>query len=131
MSNGSVDKFTIVERSRIKKPRLSFKKIKEDILGSDYSLSLVFIGDTISRRLNRKYRNRNKPATVLSFPLSPKEGEIFIDLRKARDEARRFNMSFREFVAYLFIHSTLHLKGMQHGCTMEKEEKRLLRRYVG
>ncbi len=131
MSKESFDSFTIVKKSRINKPRLSFKKIKEDILGPKYILSLVFVGDKISRDLNKNHRNKDMPANVLSFPLSTDEGEVFINLKKARDEAPRFGMSFTKFVGYLFIHAALHLKGMQHGCTMEKEEKRLLRYYLG
>ncbi|MGM0482443.1 MAG: rRNA maturation RNase YbeY [Patescibacteria group bacterium] len=121
---------TIVKKSRLEHPRLSFEQIKKGVLGRDYSLSLVFIGDKASKKLNEKYRKTPRPASVLSFPLSSNEGEIFINLRKARDEANRFDMSFKEFVTYLFIHGMLHLKGMKHGCTMEKEERRLLRNFI-
>ncbi|MFP4539903.1 MAG: rRNA maturation RNase YbeY [Candidatus Paceibacterota bacterium] len=124
------ENFTIIKRSRIDYPRSSFKQIKEDILGADYCLSLVFIGDKRSRYLNETYRGKASPANILSFPLSPDEGEIFINLRKARDTAPDFQMSFREFVLYLFIHGILHLKGMQHSGTMEKEEKRLFSYYM-
>jgi probable rRNA maturation factor len=130
MLNNNVNNFALTRKSRIKAPRLSFKEIKNDILGPEYSLSLVFIGDITSRKLNKKYRKKNKPTNILSFPLSSNEGEIFINLRKAREEAHLFDMSFSKFTAYLFIHGLLHLKGMQHGCTMNKKEMRLLRRYV-
>lgn len=130
MLNKNVDSFAITKKSRIKTPRLSLKEIKNGILGPKYSLSLVFIGDTTSKKLNKKYRKINRPTNILSFPLSSNEGEILINLRKARDEAHLFDMSFRKFTAYLFIHGMLHLKGMQHGCTMNKKEIRLLRRYM-
>ncbi len=126
----SSDYFTITKKSRINVPRLSFKRIKDDVLGSEYSLSLVFIGSDFSRRLNKEHRKKDRPASVLSFPLSPDEGEMFIDLNNARKEASRFDMSFRKFVGYLFIHGLLHLKGMRHSCTMEKEEKRLIERHL-
>ncbi len=121
--------FSITRTSRISPPRLSFKAIKEEILGSSYSVSLVFIGDTVARRLNKTYKGKDRPANVLSFPLSEDEGEIFIDLRRARDDAPRFDMSTKRHVAYLFIHGLLHLKGMEHGGTMEKEEERILQRF--
>lgn len=63
---------------------------------------------------------------MLSFPLSKKSGEIFIDLVTANKEAKEFGMSLGEFVKYLFIHACLHLKGMEHGDTMEQAEKKLL-----
>lgn len=119
-----------MRKSRLKYPRLSFKEMKGSVLGKQYSLSLVFIGDRTSERLNHKYRAVSKPASVLSFPLSEDEGEIFINLRKARDDAHKFNMTFKRFVAYLFIHGMLHLKGMKHGGTMEEEERYLLKDLV-
>ena len=103
-----------------------FSRLKNTVLGRQYELSLVFIDQKRSRELNKKYRRKNKPTNVLSFPLSNKVGEIFIDLDTATKDAKKFGMSFREFVKYLFIHGLLHLKGMRHGATMETAEKKLL-----
>ncbi|OHA89464.1 MAG: rRNA maturation RNase YbeY [Candidatus Zambryskibacteria bacterium RIFCSPHIGHO2_02_FULL_43_14] len=94
----------------------NFEKIKNKVLGSDYELSLVFASDTLTRRLNRTYRGIDKPTNVLAFPLSKTSGEIFIN----RTRAKPFS------VKYLFIHACLHLKGMEHGDTMEQAEKKLL-----
>ncbi len=111
---------------------IPFTDLKNSVLSRDYELSLVFIDDTYSRKLNATYRGKNKPTNVLSFPLSKKSsnhtgsGEIFIDLVTAKKEARKFSMTFEKFVKYLFIHGLLHLKGMQHGATMERAEKKLL-----
>jgi len=105
---------------------IPFTRLKNSALGQDFELSLVFIDNIFSRRLNKKYRGKNKPANILSFPLSKKSGEIFIDLVTAKKEARKFEMSFRDFVTFLFIHGLLHLKGMRHGDTMERAEKKLL-----
>jgi len=111
---------------------IPFTDLKNSVLSQDYELSLVFIDDTYSRKLNTTYRGKNKPTNVLSFPLSKKSsdctgsGEIFIDLVTAKSEARKFGMTFEKFVKYLFIHGLLHLKGMRHGATMEKAEKKLL-----
>ena len=105
---------------------IPFTRLKNSALGQDFELSLVFIDNIFSRRLNKKYRGKNKPANILSFPLSKKSGEIFIDLVTAKKEARKFEMSFRDFVTFLFIHGLFHLKGMRHGDTMERAEKKLL-----
>src|SRR3990167_5378075 len=94
----------------------NFEKIKNKVLGSDYELSLVFASDTLTRRLNRAYRGIDKPTNVLAFPLSKTSGEIFIN----RARAKPFSVN------YLFIHGLLHLKGMEHGDTMERAEKKLL-----
>ena len=105
---------------------IPFTRLKTKVLGRDFELSLVFADKKLSRKLNKKYRGKDKPTNVLSFPLSKKSGEIFIDLETAKDEAPKFEMSFTEFVKYLFIHGLLHLKGMQHGRKMEQAEKKLL-----
>jgi rRNA maturation RNase YbeY len=113
----------VVKRGKFAIP---FTSLKNTILGRDFELSLVFADSSLSRRLNTIYRGKNKPANVLSFPLSKKSGEIFIDLVIAKKEAQKFDMTFKNFVAYLFIHACLHLKGMKHGDTMEQTEKKLL-----
>ena len=111
---------------RKQKFSIPFTRLKNTVLGRDFELSLVFIDNTFSRRLNAQYRGKNKPTNVLSFPISKKSGEIFIDLVTAKKEAGVFEMSFQKFVTFLFIHGLLHLKGMRHGATMEKAEKKLL-----
>ncbi len=121
--------FSITNKTKGKPPRLPFVDIKNHILGEKYELSLVFIGEKKSSNLNRIYRGKNKTANVLSFPLSKREGEIFICLEKAKREAPNFEESFTNFVGFLFIHGLLHLKGMQHGSRMEKREKILRKRF--
>ena len=104
---------------------IPFTKIKDDVLGKPYELSLVFCDSKDSRDLNRIYRSKDKPGNVLAFPLSENFGEIFIDLELAEKECVKFEKTFPEFVLFLFIHGLLHLKGMEHGSTMEKNEKHL------
>ena len=105
---------------------LPFLTLKDKVLGKKYELSLVFIDKKESKKLNKLYRKKDKPTNVLSFPISETSGEIFIDLDTAKVQAPEFGMNFKKFVKYLYIHGLLHLKGMDHGDTMEKAEKRLL-----
>ena len=107
-----------------KLPRLPFVDIKNVILGEKYELSIVFCGNSLSRRLNRIYRGKDKPTNVLSFPLSKKTGEIVIDLARSKKEAPQFDEKFPNFIGFLFIHGLLHLKGLDHGSTMESKEQR-------
>lgn len=110
-------------------PRGSFAHIKNFVLGKGYTLSLVFIGDHKATTLNAQYRNKQTPANVLSFPLSKHEGEIFINLARARREHKKFSLSYQGHVQYLFIHGLLHLKGLPHGSTMDKTESELRQRF--
>lgn len=121
--------FSISRTARTTPPSLPFQKIKEDVLGTNYTLSLVFVGDTRSKKLNKTYRNKTYTPNVLSFPLNTHTGEIFINLMQARREARTRALSLRGFVGFLFIHGLLHLKGYPHGATMERIESRYVKKY--
>jgi len=106
-------------------------KLKNEILGKDYELSLAFVDRRTSRRLNRTYRKIDKPTNVLSFPLSQKSGEILICRVVAKAEAQKFGKTLPEFLGFLVIHGMLHLKGMDHGARMEKAEKKYDQKYFG
>lgn len=105
----------IVNLTKRPAPSGPFAKLSEKILGSKYDLSLVFCGETLTHRLNKERRNKDKIANILSFPLTKTSGEIFIKL-PITDFA----------VDHLFIHGLLHLAGFTHGSKMETEEKRFL-----
>lgn len=106
-------------------PSLPFFDIKNEVLGKSYELSLVFGGSALSKKLNKTYRGKDKPTNILSFPLSENSGEIFIDVKKARSEADDFGTNFTIHVGRLFIHGLFHLKGLDHGSTMDKEEEKI------
>jgi probable rRNA maturation factor len=108
--------FSISNKTRRRLPPIKFEQIKDEILGQEYALSLVFCGDALSRRLNKTYRGKDYPTNVLSFPISHTSGEIFINLGRLKGFS----------VPELFIHGCFHLKGMDHGRTMEKAEQALL-----
>ena len=123
------NKFNIANTTKGKLPRLPFMRIKNAALGKNFSLSLVFVGDALSKKLNYSYRHKNRPANVLSFPLGKNEGEIFINLMQAWREAPRYERSFPNFVGFLFIHGCIHLKGFKHSSRMEGIEKKLRRKF--
>ncbi len=126
------DNFSIKNTTRQKTPPqagLSFVHIKKHVLGKKYNLSLVFVGDSFSRKLNKEYRNKDKATNILSFPISKDDGEIFINLRRAKKDAPSFKKRYNEFIVYLFVHGVLHLKGFDHGDKMEAEEERLMQKF--
>ncbi len=120
---------TISHTTRTQGPRLPYEAIARDILGARYALSLVFVGNHKSRALNKIYRQKTYTPNVLSFPLSETEGEVFINPHVAQKEAPKFGMSTTGFIGFLFIHALLHLKGYDHGDTMERAETRYLKKY--
>lgn len=123
------ESFTITNTTKSTLPSVPFAKIKEIVLGKKYQLSLVFVGDKKTQVLNNSYRGKNKPTNCLSFILDKNSGEIFLNLNKAKKEAPNFGRKFDSFVAFLFIHSCLHLKGMEHGGIMEKAEMKFVKKF--
>jgi len=105
-----------------------FEKLKNDILGKNYSLSIACVDKKTSREINKKYRKKDKPANILSFPLRQNMGEIVLCPETIKKEAKNFNKTFPEFLNFLVIHGMLHLKGFKHGKKMEKLEKKYLSR---
>ncbi len=110
-------------------PDVPFVAIKEKVLGVSYNLSITFCTPEESRARNAAYRNKDYPTNILSFPLSDKEGEIYICLSVARKDAPSFEMSYNSFLRLLVIHGCLHLKGHDHGSTMEALEERHLKNF--
>ena len=106
-----------------------FDDIKTAILGKSYDLSIAFVTPAISKNLNKKFRGKNKPTNILSFPLSSKSGELILCKDVIRKDAPLFNLNYSKFLSYLVIHGLLHLKGMQHGSKMEIAEKKFCKKF--
>ncbi len=125
--------FSIINKTKGKLPSLPFVFIKADILGKNYSLSLAFVGEKISQRLNNEYRGKNNPTNILSFGLSKTEGEIIICLpvvrREVKDDNKNRGKNFPEYLLFLVIHGMLHLKGMEHSSKMDRAEELYCKKY--
>ncbi|MCD6471028.1 rRNA maturation RNase YbeY [bacterium] len=102
------------------------------------NISVAIVGRKLIKRLNRKYRGKNKVTNVLSFSgleLSQEKlpkGEIIICWPVIKKEAKVYKRSIKEELKIILIHSVLHLLGFEHGKKMRKKEKNLLNklRYV-
>jgi len=103
---------------------MPFSKIKEAVLGKQYALNVVFIPPKRMQELNRRYRKKDSATDVLAFPLSKKEGELYLCMQMVRKKAPEFGMNARDYLGYLFIHGLVHLKGHDHGSAMEKLEEK-------
>lgn len=116
--------FSIKNKTKGKLPSLPFVRLKEEVLGQKYNLSLTFISKKEIHSINKKYRNVDSPTDILSFPLDKKSGEIFICQEIAKKKAPEFERSYGNFLTFLFIHGLVHLKGYDHGDKMEKVERK-------
>ena len=117
-----LDTFSITNETKGRLPRLPFVLYKNKILGQKYDLSLVFVTDMKIQKLNKHYRNINKPTDILSFPLTKNSGEIFICQKVSKIQAKEFERDYENFIPFLLIHGMVHLQGFDHGNKMEKEE---------
>ena len=103
-------------------------------------VSLTFTDNEGIKRLNKEFRNIDKETDVLSFPLTDYTGtdmcidepemslgDIVISLERAAAQAEEFGHSFEREVAFLTVHSMLHLLGYDH-VNSEDEELEMRRR---
>jgi probable rRNA maturation factor len=85
------------------------------------------------KSLNRRFRGKDKPTDVLSFPAEPDAqeqfaGEIAISADMASQNARMLGHSPAAEVKILVLHGILHLRGFDHECDngqMARREKQL------
>lgn len=130
---GKTISFSMTRRGRTFLTRVPFEKLARASLPPRYSLSLVLCDDSLARTLGRKYLQKKMRAgyapNVLSFPLEKKEGEIFLNLAKAKREAKELGIAPSDRAAHLLVHGCLHLRGIPHGKTMDASEDRILRRF--
>ena len=120
---------SVINTTKSKLPSLPFSLIKQDILGKNFSLSIAFIGEKKSQKLNNTYRGKNKPTNILSFPLSKTEGEILICPNVVKTQLKEFDRNLKEMLGFLVIHGCLHLKGFEHSAKMEAAEKKYDQKY--
>jgi probable rRNA maturation factor len=76
-------------------------------------VDVLISGNQRLRQLNHRFRRKNKPTDVLSFP-RPSGGDIAISAQIARDNARLYGHSVADELKILVLHGMLHLAGYDH-----------------
>ena len=111
-----------------------------DIAGKHFrnrqTVSVALIDSTTMRRLNRRWRHKDKATDVLSFMLASSRrdsllGELLICRTVAAKQAKERGHSVERELQILTIHGTLHLLGYDHekereAVKMESLERKLL-----
>ena len=124
---------------KTKKKELFFDKIcktfpkKYKFSNKKVSFTLLLSNNKKIKKLNKNFRNKNKPTDILSFPLNRKIrilkktyiGDIiisydFIDKPKSQDLKL-----FKKKLIKTFIHGFLHLLGFNH--IKDKDYKKMLK----
>lgn len=104
-----------------------------------HELSVLLADNDFIQTLNRKYRGKDKPTNVLSFPqadlLVTDEdglmgevalGDIVLAFETVGEEARNQQKTFEDHLAHLVIHGVLHLLGYDHESDADAEEMEAL-----
>ena len=95
-------------------------------------VSILLTGNAEIHRLNKLYRDVDKPTDVLAFAMREgmdgnlnREvlGDVVISLPKARQQANVYGHSFEEEILFLVSHGVLHLLGYEHD---EKDNTRIM-----
>ena len=109
--------------------------LKYEEFDEDCEISLSFVTNEEIHQINRQFRNVDAPTDVLSFPqLTFEEGEeadvnengeivlgdIIISVERAKEQAEEYGHALKMEIAFLTVHSMLHLLGYDH---MEKDEE--------
>lgn len=110
---------------------------------ADAIISVTFTDNDGIRESNRQYRGIDAPTDVLSFPMydfkagdEPGEGEpadlgdIVLSLEKAWQQSKEYCHSYKREVAFLVVHSVLHLLGYDHMEPDDEEEMRARQRII-
>jgi probable rRNA maturation factor len=110
-------------------------------------ISVTLTGDGQVQALNAKWRGKDKPTNVLSFPMADERdlgkanisgaelllGDIILARGVCEAEASDKGVSVEDHAAHLIVHGTLHLLGYDHhderdAADMEARELRALKR---
>ena len=108
----------------------------------DVEISVTLCGDEHIKKLNHQYRDKNKATDVLSFPMydlgelphggdadgaTVLLGDIVVSVDRAAAQAAELGHSTDREIAFLCIHSTLHLLGYDHERSKKEDEDMCLR----
>lgn len=90
-------------------------------------ISVSFVDNERIREINRDFRNIDSPTDVLSFPMADNcefdinpdsecytLGDIIISTERASQQAGEIGHSVEREIAFLVVHSMLHLLGYDH-----------------
>ncbi len=116
--------------------RLIRRAVKETLAYEGFKrnaeVSIVICDNDTIQSINNEYRGIDAPTDVLSFPQFDSEdeypalgyvpiGDIIISAERADLQAQTFGHSFERELAFLAVHSTLHLLGYDHVNSIEEE----------
>lgn len=105
-------------------------------LKGNYVTDVTIVNNENIHKINREYRQVDRPTDVISFAFFDDKneipaqdgspiclGEIIISYEKAESQAVEYGHSLNREMSFLFVHGMLHLLGYDH---MEKEQEKVM-----
>lgn len=95
----------------------------------DSDLSIVLVGEQRIKKINKKYRRKDKTTDVLSFSFlegtgkTKISGEIFLCPNYIYKQAKKLDNQPDEQLTRVMVHGILHLAGMDHEKDAKESEK--------
>ena len=94
---------------------------------SEADLSFVFANDKLLNHLKKQFFKKDHFTDVIAFRLNDYneeniEGEVYISLPRAKDNAKKFDQPYNKEIARLIIHGSLHLLGYKDSSKKDKKE---------
>ena len=90
-----------------------------------YDIRVIFTSDIYVSDLKKEFFSKNQWTDVITFPMHEKnakniEGEIYISMPTAKENAEKYNQLYEKEVARLIIHGSLHLLGHDDNTKKQK-----------
>lgn len=93
------------------------------------SINIVFCSDIYLYKLNYDYLGHDAFTDIITFDQSEKdqelEGDIFISVERAEENAQVFGVSLEQELDRLMVHGVLHLIGYSDKTKDQKKEMRI------
>ena len=122
----------MIEINNFSKSRLDrrfFSTVAKKVLKGENrkteTISLAFVNKEEIRKLNKKFRKKDKTTDVLSFELNTGNilGEIIICPEVVADNAKEYGTTTKRETTKVFIHGILHLLGYDHEKSKKKADE--------
>ena len=94
-------------------------------------VSVVIVSDSTIHSLNKEFLNHDYTTDVVTFSLDSHsiDGEIYISIDTARQQASEYGVSLRNELLRLAVHGTLHLLGYNDKTKKQREQMHELENY--
>jgi len=115
-------------------------EVLELVEKSQAELSIALVGNAEIRKLNAKFRKKDYPTDVLSFPAGDELptgvqllGDVVISVERAKEQAKERRRTLNDEMVTLLIHGIVHLLGYDHERSpkdariMDRLEKKIYR----